>query len=84
MWLGIDIGTSGVKAVLIDDTGASAGQVLAPTKSVQYEVGGKVNVSGFDAVLSYFQISQPTAFAIPAPGGRQIFGLFGEQRNRGF
>ena len=30
MWLGIDIGTSGVKAVLIDDTGTSAGQATAP------------------------------------------------------
>ncbi len=30
MWLGIDLGTSGVKAVVLDERGAVAGQVLAP------------------------------------------------------
>ena len=30
MWLGIDLGTSGVKAVVVDDEGAVVGQAAAP------------------------------------------------------
>jgi len=70
----------------IDATLTNPGEVLAPFKSTQYEVGGKVRFGKFDASLAVFQIEQPTAFAIPVAGdpeGRSIYGQFGEQRNRG-
>jgi iron complex outermembrane recepter protein len=71
----------------LDPLLTNPGQVFAPFKSVQYEVGGKVNFGSFDAGLSLFQISRPSAYAVPVnstnPAGPQIFGLFGEQRNRG-
>lgn len=70
----------------IDDDLINPGEVFAPFKSTQYEVGGKVTFGNFDASLALFQIEKPTAFAIPVAGdplGRDVFGPFGEQRNRG-
>lgn len=68
----------------IDPLLVNSGEVLAPTKSVQYEVGGKLRIGGFDASLALFQIDLPTAYAVPTgTAGRQIYGLFGKQRNRG-
>jgi iron complex outermembrane recepter protein len=65
----------------------NSGQVFAPFKSVQYEVGGKLSIGGLDAGLSLFQIARPSAYSVPVsaanPTGPQRFGLFGEQRNRG-
>lgn len=70
----------------LDDTLINLGEVFAPFKSTQYEVGGKVSFGKVDASLAVFQIEQPSAFAVPVPGdpeGRSRFGVFGEQRNRG-
>lgn len=71
----------------IDATLVNSGEVFAPYKSVQYEIGGKVALGGFDASLAFFQIRQPSAYAVsvdPAnPGGQRVYGLFGTQRNRG-
>jgi iron complex outermembrane recepter protein len=71
----------------LDPLLTNSGQVFPPFKSVQYEVGGKVNIGGFDAALSLFEISRPSAYSVPVsaanPTGPQVFGLFGEQRNRG-
>ncbi len=74
-------------SVPIDATLINSGAVLAPFKTTQYEVGGKLRFGGIDASLAAFQIEKPSAFGIAAgagfPAGTQIFGLFGEQRNRG-
>lgn len=63
------------------------GQVFAPIRSKQYEVGGKLALGGVDAGLALFQITLPTAYAMVVnPGattGAQTYGVFGEQRNRG-
>lgn len=67
----------------LDPLLVNSGQVFAPFKSVQYEFGGKVSFGKFDAGLSLFQIARPNGYAVPTTGGQQIFGLFGEQRNRG-
>ena len=71
----------------LDPLLTNSGQVFAPFKSVQYEVGGKVMLGGFDAGISLFQIARPNAYAVPVsaanPNGPRVFGLFGEQRNRG-
>lgn len=65
----------------------NSGAVFAPFKSVQYEAGGKVRVGGMDASVTLYHIDQPSAYSVPVdaanPTGPQIFGLFGEQRNRG-
>lgn len=71
----------------LDPSLVNSGAVFAPYKSTQYEVGGKLAVGGMDASLTVFQIEQPIAYAVPVnvanPAAGQVFGLFGEQRNRG-
>jgi iron complex outermembrane receptor protein len=67
----------------LDPILTNPGQVFAPIRSKQYEVGGKLALGGVDAGLALFQITLPTAYAVPAGGGAQTYGLFGEQRNRG-
>lgn len=54
------------------------GAVFPPTKSKQYEIGGKLRVGGLNFGLAAYQTDQPSAFA-----QNGIFGLFGKQRNRG-
>lgn len=67
----------------IDPLIANAGEVLAPYRSVQYEIGAKLRLGDLFATLAAYQIERPSAFAAPNGSGQQIFGLFGEQRNRG-
>lgn len=59
---------------------ANPGEVFAPFKSKQYEVGAKVDFNGLGATVALFQIAQPSAFRNPAT---TVFGVDGEQRNRG-
>ena len=72
----------------VEATLTNPGEVFAPIRSKQYEVGGKLSLAGVDAGLALFQITLPTAYAVPVdpanPGGMKTYGLFGEQRNRGF
>ncbi len=56
----------------------NAGEVFAPYRSVQYEVGAKAEINRLIATASAFQITKP--------GGEMSGGAFaisGEQRNRG-
>ncbi len=69
----------------IDATVVNSGEIFAPVKSVQYEVGAKASFGRVNASIAAFRISRPTGFAIAdtnAPG-RFRFGLFGDQRNQG-
>ena len=56
----------------------NAGEVLAPFRAKQYELGAKYENNGWGGTVSLFQISQPSAIVV---GG--VFGPNGEQRNRG-
>lgn len=69
----------------IDPTVVNPGEIFAPYKSTQYEVGGKLGFGRFNASLALFQTTQPNAYAAPDPEnpGFQRFGVYGEQRNRG-
>lgn len=67
----------------IDASVINAGEVFGPVKSVQYEVGGKLFAGGFDIGLSVFRIDLPVGYSVDAGSGKQRFGLFGEQRNKG-
>lgn len=71
----------------LDPLLTNPGEVFAPYKSTQYEIGGKVKIGNLDASMALFQIEQPTAFAMPVnatnPAAGQVYGLFGNQRNRG-
>ncbi len=60
-------------------TAANAGQVLAPHKAEQYEIGAKYDLGGFTTTLALFEIRKPNALPTPATSSRAD----GEQRNRG-
>lgn len=60
-------------------TAANAGQVLAPYKAEQYEIGAKYNLGGFTTTLALFEIRKPNAYT----DASNVFRADGEQRNRG-
>jgi iron complex outermembrane receptor protein len=57
---------------------ANEGQVFAPYVSRQKEVGVKVDAGKFGASAALFTTGQPQANVVD-----NVFGLYGEQRNRG-
>lgn len=60
------------------------GEVFAPVKTKQYEVGAKLAIGRINASLAAFQIDRPIAGAVAAEvPGTAVYGIFGEQRNRG-
>lgn len=69
----------------IDPLLSNSGEVLAPFKTVQYEIGGKIALGRFNASIAAYQIDRPTAYAVadPARPGFSRFGTNGEQRNKG-
>jgi iron complex outermembrane receptor protein len=58
----------------------NAGQVFAPVKSTQFELGVKVDFGQFATTLSAFQIDQPLGVTDPTT---QLFSVDGTQRNQG-
>ncbi|MCW5620566.1 MAG: TonB-dependent receptor [Burkholderiales bacterium] len=58
----------------------NAGEIFAPFKSKQYEIGAKYDLGRFALTASLFQISRPSGATDPATN---TFSLIGEQRNRG-
>jgi iron complex outermembrane receptor protein len=65
----------------------NAGEVFAPFKTRQYEVGGKLLLGRLNLSLAAFQIDLPSAYVTPTPtpsnANAVTFGYFGQQRNRG-
>ena len=61
-------------------TAANAGEVFAPYKSKQYEMGVKMERNSLVTGVSVFQIDRPNALTDPFTN---IYSLDGEQRNRG-
>lgn len=69
----------------VDPTISNPGEVFAPVKSVQYEVGAKARLGRLNGSIAAFRITRPSAFAVAdeASPGLFRFGLFGKQRNQG-
>lgn len=62
----------------------NVGQVFAPYRTIQYEVGAKYDIGRFSASLALYQLSQPNSYTAPyGNSGQYIFTLDGMQRNRG-
>jgi iron complex outermembrane recepter protein len=60
------------------------GEVFAPFKSTQYEVGGKLAVRGLTGTLAFYQTRQPSTYLQPVAGSTlSTFVVDGEQTNRG-
>lgn len=58
----------------------NTGQVFAPYKTRQAEVGTKFDFGHFGASIALFQMAMPSGFIDPSTG---VYGLDGEQRHRG-
>lgn len=61
-------------------TAVNAGEVFAPFKTKQKELGLKVALEQFSSTLSVFEIEKPSSYTDPVTN---IFTAEGEQRNRG-
>jgi iron complex outermembrane receptor protein len=61
-------------------TALNAGEVFAPYRSKQKEIGAKYDAGSIGMTLALFTTSQPMGMINPATN---IFGIDGEQRNRG-
>lgn len=61
-------------------TAVNAGEVFAPFKTKQKELGLKVALEQFSNTLSIFEIEKPSSYTDPVT---HIFTADGEQRNRG-
>ena len=61
-------------------TAANAGEVFAPYKSKQKEIGVKFDLGEFAHTISAFEITRPSSYTDPVTN---IFAFGGEQRNRG-
>ena len=69
----------------LDPTIINGGEIFAPYRSTQYEVGGKLRFGPVNASIALYRTSQPSAYAAPDPQGSGLlrYGLFGTQRNQG-
>jgi iron complex outermembrane receptor protein len=65
---------------IVPATFRNAGEVFAPFKATQYEVGVKVDWGKFTTTASLFQITQPSVITNVATNTQE---LAGEQRNQG-
>jgi iron complex outermembrane receptor protein len=61
----------------------NAGEVFAPKKTKQYELGAKYDFGRFSTAASLFQISRPSGLALANADGTFTYAVDGEQRNRG-
>jgi iron complex outermembrane receptor protein len=57
----------------------NAGEIFAPYRAKQYEVGAKYDAGRFGATLAWFSTRIPSAFV-----ENGVFGVDGRQRNQGF
>jgi iron complex outermembrane receptor protein len=74
---GLQMGT------IVDTTFQNSGQVFPPYKSVQHEMGVKVDWGRFTTTVAAYDISQPAQISIPNPPLLPIYSIDGENRNRG-
>jgi iron complex outermembrane receptor protein len=61
-------------------TAANAGELFAPYKTKQKEIGLKIDLGEFTHTFSLFEIQRPSSYTDPVTN---VFSFGGEQRNRG-
>ena len=70
------------QGTIVSNAFQNEGQVFPPVKSVQQEVGVKVDWGRFTTTLSAYEIAQPAQITIPNTP-LPIFSIDGENENRG-
>lgn len=68
------------QGAMAPNTVANAGEVFAPYKTRQKEVGVKFDLGDFAHTLSVYEIKRPSSYTNPITN---VFSFGGEQRNRG-
>ncbi|MDR6711597.1 iron complex outermembrane receptor protein [Pseudomonas hunanensis] len=68
------------KGVSAPITAANFGEVFAPYKSKQKEIGLKLDLGTFSHTLALYEIKRPSSYTDPVTN---VFSFGGEQRNRG-
>lgn len=68
------------QGAMAPNTAANAGEVFAPYKTKQKEVGVKLDRGEFVHTLSVYEIKRPSSYTDPYSN---VFSFGGEQRNRG-
>lgn len=61
-------------------TAANAGELFAPFKTKQKEIGLKIDLGDFTHTLALFEINRPSSYTDPVTN---VFSFGGEQRNQG-
>ncbi len=71
----------------LNDTLTNPGEVFAPYRTVQYEIGAKWEIRRLTATLALYRTSQPNGYSIatptPAAPAATTFVVDGRQRNQG-
>ncbi|MFT4026103.1 MAG: TonB-dependent receptor [Novosphingobium sp.] len=62
----------------------NSGEAFTPVKTTQYEFGGKARFGKINASLAFFQIDRPRPGVTQTSSTTGVYGLIGEQRNKGF
>ncbi|MCR4158364.1 TonB-dependent siderophore receptor [Kerstersia gyiorum] len=68
------------QGAMAPNTAANAGEVFAPYKTKQREVGIKFDLGEFAHTVSVYEIKRPSSYTDPVTN---VFSFGGEQRNRG-
>lgn len=68
------------KGAVAPMTAANSGEVFAPFKSKQKEIGLKLDLGSFTNTLAVYEIERPSSYTDPVSN---VFSFGGEQRNRG-
>ena len=68
------------QGAMAPNTAANAGEVFAPYKTKQKEVGVKLDLGEFAHTVSVYEIKRPSSYTDPVTN---VFSFGGEQRNRG-
>lgn len=68
------------QGAMAPNTAANAGEVFAPYKTKQREVGIKFDLGEFAHTVSVYEIKRPSSYTDPITN---VFSFGGEQRNRG-
>ncbi|MGE3865006.1 MAG: TonB-dependent receptor, partial [Burkholderiaceae bacterium] len=68
------------QGAMAPNTAENAGEVFAPYKTKQKEVGVKFDLGEFAHTLSVYEIERPSSYTDPVTN---VFSFGGEQRNRG-
>ncbi len=68
------------QGAIAPNTAENAGEVFAPYKTKQKEIGLKIDLGEFSHTLSMYEIKRPSSYTDPF---NNVFSFGGEQRNRG-